>query len=271
MNHTCMCGEARLEEIFHYTRAPQGETQFDLAGQPYERRVLRCQICGHFVSYHSLELESFYEGAYVEATYGADGLRRAFERIRALPADASDNVARVQRIRDYATKEPPAGITLLDVGSGLGVFPAAAEEDGWKVTALDPDPRAAEHLRHHVGVPAIAADFMAVKASDVGSFDAVTFNKVLEHVEDPVAMLARAAEFLTADGFVYVELPDGEAAVKAGATREEFFIEHHHVFSFASIALLGARAGMELREAERVREPSDKYTLRAFMAVASRS
>ena len=38
---------------------------------------------------------------------------------------------------------------------------------------------------------------------------------------------------------VYVELPDAEGAALHGPGREEFFIEHHHVFSAASTASFG--------------------------------
>ena len=78
-------------------------------------------------------------------------------------------------------------------------------------------------------------------------------------------MLARATEDLNDSGFVYVEVPDGEAAVQDGPGREEFFVEHWHVFSAASLALLASRAGFIVREIERIHEPSGKYTLRAFL------
>ena len=93
---------------------------------------------------------------------------------------------------------------------------------GWRGTALDPDPRAAAHARNVVGVNAVCGDFMTL--ADLGRFDAVTFNKVLEHVEDPVLMLARSRQHLADGGFVYIELPDGEAAAEDGPGREEFFI-----------------------------------------------
>ena len=50
-----------------------------------------------------------------------------------------------------------------------------------------------------------------------------------------------------------------------GAGREEFFVEHHHVFSPASIALLAMRSGFRVISIERLQEPSEKYTLRAFL------
>ncbi len=77
--------------------------------------------------------------------------------------------------------------------------------------------------------------------------------------------LAKSAKHLNPGGFVYVEVPDGEAAVHEGPGREEFFIEHHHVFSAASLALLATRAGFNVQVIERLHEPSTKYTLRGFL------
>jgi SAM-dependent methyltransferase len=137
---------------------------------------------------------------------------------------------------------------------------------GWRCTALDPDPRAARHARETAGVTAVCADLAT--AGDLGRFDAVTFNKVLEHVPDPVSMLRRGAAHLTPGGFVYVEVPDGERAALAGADREEFFVDHWHVFSAASLALLAGQAGFRTLALERLREPSGKFTLRAFLEIA---
>ncbi len=98
----------------------------------------------------------------------------------------------------------------------------------------------------------------------LGKFDVITFNKVLEHVENPMEMLAESAGRLRAGGFVYMEVPDGELAEHEGPEREEFFIEHHHIFSARSLAHLVGRSGLVLNTMERLREPSGKFTLRAF-------
>jgi hypothetical protein len=78
-------------------------------------------------------------------------------------------------------------------------------------------------------------------------------------------MLERARQYVADDGVVYLEVPDGEAAAREGPGREEFFVEHLHAFSPASVALLAARAGFSPVRIERVREPSTKYTLAAFL------
>src|SRR5262249_16637895 len=152
--------------------------------------------------------------------------------------------------------------SILDVGSGLCVFLNLMKQFGWSGTALDPDPRAVAHAREVVGVSAVCGDF---RDTEVPPHDVITFNKVLEHIRDPVPVLARASKFLSPGGFVYIELPDGEAAAQDGFHREEFFFEHFHVYSPASVALLATRAGFAPIAIERTREPSSKYTLRAFL------
>jgi hypothetical protein len=263
----CPCDGRHLHPAFTYDRPPAGEVGFTFAGE-YRRIYRQCGLCRHYFSNHAMDMSALYSGRYLDATYGdAEGLRRNFRRIVGLPPARSDNQGRVCRILHFAEawpglRRPPK---LLDVGSGLAVFPHAMKAAGWEVTALDPDPRAAAHARETVGVAAVAGDFMTIDPSSLGRYDAISLNKVLEHVEAPVAMLARTVDFLSGGGFVYVELPDGEAAAEEGGEREEFFIDHHHVFSAASVALLAERSGFRTVVLERLREPSSKYTLRAFL------
>lgn len=269
----CPCNGAYFTQVFTYHAPPEGEIrfQFSSVGQ-YERHLLCCNLCGHFVSQHTMDASALYTGDYVNANYQDEaGLQRTFERIIGLDPSKSDNAGRVRRLVEFAAvhfRESQAlerSPSVLDVGSGLGVFPYKIKEAGWDCTALDPDLRAIEHARKIVGVKAVHGDFMEI--ADPCRFDVITFNKVLEHVEDPVVMLAKSATHLNPGGFVYVEVPDGEAAIHDGPGREEFFIDHLHVFSAASLAMLVAHAGFSVRLLERLREPSTKYTLRAFIEV----
>jgi SAM-dependent methyltransferase len=266
----CPCEARHLRSAFVYNAPPPGETKFNLRGQEYRRAYERCTVCGHWFGRHALDLSALYSHEYVAATYGGpEGMRQRFQRVMSLPADRSDNRHRVKRILDFFRMHAAGSVTatprLMDIGAGLGVFPAAMTEAGWHVTALETDPRTVEHLREVAGVEAANANLFELTPASFGTFDAITFNKVLEHVEAPVPLLAKAAEFLRPHGFVYLELPD-VAAAQDGPGREEFFIEHHHVFSPASLILLGERAGLRALCVERVREPSGKFTLRGFFA-----
>lgn len=262
----CSCKAQHFAQVHLYEAAPAGEVRFPFSGGAYRRSIERCGDCTHYVTRHGMDTSGLYGGAYVDATYGdLRGLKATFERITSLPEAKSDNAARVKRILEYATpftSKLGRAPRILDVGSGLCVFLHRMKQAGWDCTALDPDQRACEHARTAVGVKAIHADFL--KQDGFGRFDVIAFNKVLEHVPEPVAMLRKAARYLGPAGFVYVELPDAEAAAGEGFGREEFFIEHLHIFTSVSFALLVERAGYRLAGLQQVREPSSKYTLRGF-------
>jgi SAM-dependent methyltransferase len=269
----CPCEGAHCRTRFEYREPPPGEVRFDLGNPDAYRRELReCGACGHFFSAHEIAMDRLYTGGYVDANYGTKGIGEQFARINALDPARSDNVGRVERVHAYASKRldeagvPAAPRTVLDIGSGLCVFLHRMKQRGWDCTALDPDPRTAGHARDTVGINAYCGDFFA--AGDLGRFHLVTFNKVLEHVTDPVAMLAKSRRHLLEGGLVYIELPDGPAAARVGGDREEFFIDHWHAFSPVSIAMLAERSGFDLLLSERLVEPSGKYTLRAFLTLA---
>lgn len=256
--------------VFSYDRPPSGETVFDFfSNGQYRREIWRCRLCGHFVNHLDVDLNSLYEKEYVDATYGKV-LLSTYQKVMALPPDKSDNYHRVKRINGYlAPILESTGIferrkpTVLDVGSGLCVFLARMKKYGWECTALDPDSRSVEHARNHVSIPAICGDFM--KFQGMNRYDLITFNKVLEHVPDPVEILKNCHLHLGAGGYVYVEVPDGEMAVRHGKEREEFFIEHFWAFSMASLNFMSIQAGFDVKFIERIQEPSTKFTLRAFL------
>lgn len=268
----CGCDGAGFSLLWDYDAPPPFEISLKLPGT-YCRQVWRCDWCGHYVNRHPYDLATLYRGDYVDATYG-NQLRATFQRIVALPPEKSDNHGRVRRIigfaRSHFADHQTAGWvpSVLDVGSGLCVFLNLLKQEGWRCTALDPDPRQTKHAEETADVRAICADFMA--AGDLGHYDVVTFNKVLEHVADPVAMLSRARDYIAPGGFVYVELPDGVAAAADGPAREEFFIDHSHIFSDASFALMVERAGFRACIIERLRDPSGKYTLCGFLVIQDR-
>lgn len=212
-----------------------------------------------------MDLTDFYQGGYVDGTYG-NQLKENFKRILALPESKSDNAARVKRVLDFAKgkwgdKKVP---NLLDVGSGLAVFPFRMKKAGWQVTALDPDERAASHASENAGVKSIHADFLKWESETGEKFDVITLNKVLEHVEDPITMMAHARNSIRAGGFLYIEVPDVRAAQK-GPGREEFFIEHLHVFSTNSMQIMSDKAKLRTVSIKSLKEKSGKFTIFTIM------
>lgn len=257
------CRSSQYRRIKSYDAPPDGETRFAAFSKGYSRTLWQCGGCNHVLNETPVDPDTLYSTDYLDATYGNKFLA-TYERIMALPPEKSDNYQRVERIIEFFSHHRGRSTgTLLDIGSGLGVFGSVMRERGWQITAVDPDERAVRHTREVVGANAIHGHFMAIPARE--RFDLVTMNKVLEHVRDPVGFLARARDFLIPGGLVYLEVPDGEAALLDSPEREEFFVEHRCAFSSISTAQLVRRSGYLLRRLDRVREPSTKYTLVAFI------
>jgi 2-polyprenyl-3-methyl-5-hydroxy-6-metoxy-1,4-benzoquinol methylase len=104
---------------------------------------------------------------------------------------------------------PGRGRTLLDVGCGNGSFLVQAQACGWDAEGIDPDPEAtAEGLRR--GVRVRAGD-LGLYAGQAQRFDVITLSHVIEHVHDPVAMLADCLRLLRPGGRLWVATPNQDS------------------------------------------------------------
>lgn len=259
-----ICKSDNWQTMRIYTEKPDLETDYGF--QSYRRGLFQCNNCGHFENRYGpdINLSNLYTGNYWDSTYKSK-IKDTFSRIMNLPAEHSDNRGRVKYINDiWAIRFSHLDKKALDIGSGLAVFPAVMKETGWDITALDPDPNAAQHARDNAAVSAIAADYL--KEPVEGKYNLISLNKVLEHVPDMGVFLKKVKTNLTEGGVAYLEIPDGEKAIEdsQGPDREEFLVEHYCAFSARSFLMLAENSGFELITMERLIEPSGKYTLRGF-------
>ncbi len=257
----CSADDTELLRVFD--APPAGETDFGFS--PYLRELRRCRACGVYFNVHTLDLSQLYEQDYNHAKY-ADKLLHSFQKIMALPPQASDNHGRVERILAWLSRTGMAPLTaeILDVGSGLAVFAAQLSRRGLRCHCIDPSPLSVAHALEHAGA-------LSAITGSIGDWslehpvDLITWNKVLEHVADPVALLAESGRRLKPGGAIYIELPDGDAALRAaGPESQEFFIDHVTAWSMPALQHLATAAGLSLLESGALREPSGKHTLFAF-------
>lgn len=102
------------------------------------------------------------------------------------------------------------GKSVLDVGCWTGDLGRALIGRGCQVSGLEVDEEAAELARADLD-QVVVADLNSSPTSEhfpPASFDVVIFADVLEHLQDPVAVLADAAALLKPDGRVVISVPN---------------------------------------------------------------
>lgn len=265
-----LCGAENIQLVKSVARRPEGETAYAAFKDNYQRQICHCHSCDVYFNRSSAIPSDFYSGAYNSAiSPEPDGLMRRFAKIRGLPSGKSDNKLRVHRVVKFLAEHDlkPASTSILDVGCGTGVFLAEIKDQGYSLlSCIDPDPAATQHAREHVGVVrAVTGEFEKIQLDE--KFDLITFNKVLEHVENPIAALVHARSMLETNGYVYVELPDGGQAAEDPdlIERSELFIEHRFAFTRGSIRHLAESAGYSVFLQSSLIDPSGKYTIYAFL------
>jgi len=105
---------------------------------------------------------------------------------------------------------PSEARRVLDVGCGAGALGAALrEERGIEVMGLELSPGAAARARERLDAVVVAdLDALDDLPFDRGSFDAMVFGDVLEHLRDPHRLLRVLRPWLADDGALVCSIPN---------------------------------------------------------------
>lgn len=124
----------------------------------------------------------------------------------------------IQRGREIARTlrqlKPLRGQRVLDVGCGYGGMMIAMAEQGANVTGVEIDAERARLGRSRLEEVGIPCDYREADICDpairenLGLFDVITCQDVLEHVMDPTAMVQTICSMLRPGGLVFVQVPN---------------------------------------------------------------
>ncbi len=99
---------------------------------------------------------------------------------------------------------------LLDVGCGAGNFLALMQSKGWDVEGQEVDHKASETALKTYGIR-----IRVGRLEDIGypddNFDAVVMSHVIEHINDPIAILKECRRILKPGGMLVVVTPNVES------------------------------------------------------------
>jgi len=138
--------------------------------------------------------------------------------------------------------------TLLEVGSGAGRFLARMRREGWSVRGTDFDPVVAERIRSRYDIAIDVGDLRSLAYASE-SYDAVAMSQVLEHVPDPIALLAECRRVLRPGGRLVLSTPNARALAHRRFGRAWRGLEpprHLHLFTREALARSAERAGLRV-------------------------
>lgn len=143
---------------------------------------------------------------------------------------------------------------VFEIGTGRGLFLAAARERGLDCAGQDVSRAAADHAEKISGVKVHCGPLETIDAAQ-GNFDLVHMNHVLEHIPDPLAALGRAGRLLRPGGLFYCEVPRQSnllnrlsSLMAGGDFGFTYFPGHLYLFSRDSLGRLFDQAGFDVLE-----------------------
>lgn len=273
--HCAICGTslAGARELIAIAKPDRFEQAVGVPAQDYRRVWVECPACGAATDVlppESQRLLPQVESAYYAIDFKNSSIGEKFVKIMALDPARSDNAMRVERVlafcRGWFAPGRAGLLRALDVGAGTGVFPARfLERSGanWTMTAVEPDPLAAGHLKSLRRFEVIEDVFPMQR--DIGRFDLVTLNKVVEHFDRPVELLRAIVPVLVPQSaLVYIEVPDKETTVSRATDDNILGALHRHLYDLKSLLALIEAAGLVGLQVERIVDPSGKLSVFCF-------
>lgn len=134
---------------------------------------------------------------------------------------------------------------LLEIGCGNGRRLAHFRDRGWQVEGQEVDAQAAHYARDHLGLNIHEGPVTDLKLA-ASSYDAIVLSHVIEHVHDPVGLLAEAHRLLKAGGNLSVTTPNALGLGHRTFGRHWYWLDsprHLQIFSPRTLETAASRAG----------------------------
>ncbi len=150
-----VCDGEEGNEILLIDRPDRFEQSIGVGSQGYARQWVECLLCGaasNLLPPESAQRLATLRAAYYEVDFMGSDIGEKYLRVMSMPAGHSDNAGRVARVTDFVRRwsGAPARPRVMDIGAGTGVFLSRLVDQtagAWQYLGVEPDPRAAAHLR----------------------------------------------------------------------------------------------------------------------------
>ncbi|MGH2850370.1 MAG: class I SAM-dependent methyltransferase [Solirubrobacteraceae bacterium] len=129
---------------------------------------------------------------------------------------------------------------LLDVGCSIGLFLELARSRGWSGVGIEFSDRARTYAVDALGLDVVATSLESTGWRDA-SFDVITLNSVIEHLNDPRRVLGEVRRLLKPRGALYLITPNVESlACRLLHEQTATFDGRNHLVYFSAATLTRA-------------------------------
>lgn len=153
-----------------------------------------------------------------------------------------------RQLREIARVSGRAPGRILDIGCNTGAFLSVARQLGHEAYGVEMAEEAARYAQRQPGLRVHHGTLEAARYPE-RSFDVATLWDVIEHVPDPLALLAEARRVLKDDGLLVVQSPNMASAMAAVAgARWGWWTVPDHLYHFtpATMRRLVQAAGLRV-------------------------
>jgi 2-polyprenyl-3-methyl-5-hydroxy-6-metoxy-1,4-benzoquinol methylase len=228
------CGAAEREVLYR-------------KGIAQRHQIVRCMNCGLMYAYPRCAANIV---EYVAAGQTAEPMSLQTSSVARSFGKLSDHEPIGMELRELL----PRAEALLEIGCHAGVLLDRFRSQGWNVSGVEPDARAAKFARSHFRLD-VRANTLEDAGYDPATFDAVVMLHVIEHLDDPAGTVGAIARVLRPEGFLVVETPVYDTLTYRlfGRRERNLSCDGHIVFyTGRTLAALLKRCGFEIVAQRRV-------------------
>ncbi|MCS6131031.1 class I SAM-dependent methyltransferase [Clostridium botulinum] len=140
---------------------------------------------------------------------------------------------------------------ILDIGCGSGEFLSYMGDNGFGIVGIEPSIIAYEKAKER-GLEVYNCDLFSFLEVDK-KFDIINMTNVLEHIPEPVKVIAECKKLLNKNGIIRIKVPNEFSQLQLEAiekfNKEEYWVaipDHVNYFNFESLTNLLTNEGFEI-------------------------
>ncbi len=206
--------------------------------------VTRCPVCA--LVFVSPRLDAVArQRLYDEPAYFDGGVYG--DRARSSPAMLLQRTWTHGRLAGISRRRPPPA-RLLEIGSGYGLFLAAARDAGYAARGVELSRTGSRVAREELGLDVLTGEVADAPAEPA---DVICFWDTLEHVPDPLAFLREVRSRLAPGGLVALSVPYvSSVPARVLGARWWTLKPEQHIWHFTgrTLAVVAARAGLVITD-----------------------